>query len=268
MKPPTITNLEQTAVDVVLGMTGGYVLGFSDRTLAHFMADFGVDIDDARYGQLSKAKRLREFFRSESPDLVGRVLQRLLEERGERPGDDDLRELVGYRALLRRLQGHAPMAPLPQIQSSDEISTSYVRELEAKLTARLGSGDYEGAITASRTLLEEVLGALEQALTLRREDYKGDLPRQYKAVAKRLRIDDDRTDLDDRFKDVVRGLVQVVNGLSALSNAVSDRHARKKQPAPHHAHAVTSAARIAATFLVESYLYQVKNGALPPASRP
>ena len=73
-----------------------------------------------------------------------------------------------------------------------------------------GSG--RSRVTAARTMLEAALVKLERQLTTDPGDYRGDLPRQFKAVAKQLRIDEERTDLDDNFKQVVRGLVQVVNG--------------------------------------------------------
>jgi hypothetical protein len=78
------------------------------------------------------------------------------------------------------------------------------------------------------------------------------------AVAKLLRIDAARPDLDDRFKDVVRGLVSVVSGLAPLRNRISDGPARVRKPAPHHARFVVNASKTAALFLVESFKYQTR----------
>ncbi|MCA9603297.1 MAG: hypothetical protein KC417_14790, partial [Myxococcales bacterium] len=77
------------------------------------------------------------------------------------------------------------------------LSTDYVRELTEKADGRLADGDRDGAITAARTMLEAVLVELEKQLVGAPGGYKGDLPKQFKAVAKQLRIDDERTDLDD-----------------------------------------------------------------------
>jgi hypothetical protein len=80
---PPVTALELRVIEDVLGMESGYVLDFSDRSFATFFEDFGVDIGDDRYcaDGLSKAKRLRRFLRTADADLVGRVLQGLLEYR-------------------------------------------------------------------------------------------------------------------------------------------------------------------------------------------
>jgi hypothetical protein len=160
------------------------------------------------------------------------------------------------------LVGAADIA-LPPAGSTDVLSSQYVRELADKCETKLSSGDFDGAITNARTLLEEVLHALEIALAGSRGDYSGDLPKQFKAVAKLLRMDDERPDLDQRFKDVVRGLTATVNGLASLRNKMSDGHARERKPAPHHARLVVNAAKTVALFLVESYRAQRERGLIP-----
>jgi hypothetical protein len=173
--------------------------------------------------------------------------------------------ISGRTTYAARRRGDRTVA-LPDVAHATDILTDvYVRELSAKCDERLASGDLDGAITVARTLLEAVLGELEQRLAGQRRDHKGDLPRQFKAVTKLLRMDEARTDLDDRFKDVIRGLVMLVNGLAPLRNKLSDGHARVRKPAPHHARVVVNAAKTTASFLVESYLYQREQGLLPPA---
>ena len=65
-------------------------------------------------------------------------------------------------------------------------------------------------------MLEAVLVELETKLAGAPGDYKGDLPKQFKAVAKQLRIVDVRAVLDDNFKLGARGLVQVGNVLAPI----------------------------------------------------
>ena len=60
----------------------------------------------------------------------------------------------------------------------------------------------------------------------------------------------------------MRGLVQTVNGLASLQNKISDRHARTRKPAPHHARVVVNAAKTVAVFLVESFAAQTAAGLL------
>ncbi len=233
MRVPNITVLDERALDDVFGMSGGYVLDFSDRTFALFFGDLGIDIDELTPAG-SKAKRLRAFLRETDGPRAARVLEALLDYRGPREGDETSIGLVKVKNIVARLR-NTQVAMLPVTRAVDTLSLAYVHELEAKVDARLSAADFEGAITAARTMVEAVLVELETRLAGTPSDYKGDLPRQFKAVAKHLRIDDERPDLDDNFKQVARGLVQIVNGLAPIRNKMSDGHARARKPEPHHA---------------------------------
>ena len=167
--------------------------------------------------------------------------------------------------VARRRASGAVALPDP-ILATDVLSDEYVRELSGKCDARLASEDLDGAVTVARTLLEAVLSELEARLAGARGNYKGNLPKQFKKVTKLLRMDEQRPDLDDRFKDVIRGLVMVANGLAPLRNKMSDGHARERKPAPHHAHVVVNAAKTVSVFLVESYTYQIAKGLIHETS--
>ncbi len=183
-------------------------------------------------------------------------------------------ELVEARAIsgkptfaARRRASGAVALPDP-VHATDVLSDEYVRELAGKCDFRLASGDLEGAVTVARTLLEAILSELERRLSGVKDDYRGDLPKQFKRVTKLLRMDTERSDLDARFKDVIRGLVMVANGLAPLRNSMSDGHARERKPAPHHARVVVNAAKTVSAFLVESYNYQIETGQLQDMSVP
>jgi hypothetical protein len=169
-------------------------------------------------------------------------------------------ELSGRPVYSGRRQGAAQVRLAQSTEPIDVLSDEYIQELSHKCDERLARSDFDGAITAGRTVLEAILAELEQRLAGSRGDYKGDLPKQFKKVAKLLKMDDERQDLDDRFKDVVRGLVMVTHGLAPLRNKMSDGHARERKPAPHHARVVVNAAKTVAAFLVESYAFQQKKG--------
>lgn len=172
-------------------------------------------------------------------------------------------EPISGRPMFVAKRCASPAVVLPDvIHTTDVLTDEYVRELAAKCDSRLASGDLDGAITAARTMLEAVLVELEKRLAGAPGDYKGDLPRQFKAVTKQLRIDDERDDLNDNFKQVARGLVQVVNGLAPIRNKMSDGHARQRKPEVHHARVIVNATKTVATFLVESFLAQRERGLL------
>jgi hypothetical protein len=175
-------------------------------------------------------------------------------------------QLSGRAVYSARRQTTAQVRLSPSREPTDVLSDEYVQELAHKCDERLAKGDFEGAITTGRTVLEAILVALEKRIAGTRGDYKGDLPKQFKQVAKLLKMDDKRPDLDARFKDVIRGLVMVTNGLAPLRNKMSDGHARERKPAPHHARVVVNAAKTVASFLVESYAFQCGKGSLGKTS--
>lgn len=252
MSASALNTADLRIVEQVLDMGGGYVLDFNNRTFAEFFADLDVEIESEDSG-LSKAKRLRAFFRSASTAECARVLHALLEYRGKQVGDKQRVSIDKYRAIVSRLEGIAvPLTAAPV--DPDVLTLQYVRELSDKAERRLTASDLEGAITVSRTLVEAVLEQLEIRLTGVSGTYAGDLQRQYKAVAKILRIDDKDDQVDEGFKQIARGLVQIVNGLAAIRNMASDGHARHVQPQDRHARVAVNSAKTVASFLVEVYL--------------
>lgn len=263
MRAPALTTSDLRVIEQVLDMGGGYVLDFSNRTFAEFFADLDVDIEPEATG-LSKAKRLRAFFHSASTAECARVLHALIEYREPRADDENRASLDKYRAIVSRLEGIAvPLSPAPS--GPDVLTLQYVRELSDKAERRLASSDFEGAITVSRTLIEAVLEQLEIRLTGATGTYSGDLQRQYKAVAKILRIDDKDEQVDEGFKQIARGLVQIVNGLAAIRNMASDGHARHVQPQARHARVAVNSAKTVVSFLVEVYLAKHSRTTVPVA---
>lgn len=176
------------------------------------------------------------------------------------------KRISGRPTFVARRRASGTVALPDPVYATDVLSDEYVRELAGKCDSRLASDDLDGAVTVARTLLEAVLSELEVRLAGAKGNYKGDLPRQFKQVTKLLHMDEQRSDLDDRFKDVIRGLVMVANGLAPLRNKMSDGHARERKPAPHHARVVVNAAKTVSAFLVESYAYQIAKGLIENVS--
>lgn len=121
---PNIRRLDMLLIDDLFEMGGGYVLNFSDRTLAEFFAELDIDIDDPHYARngTSKAKRLRCFLQSVDIPTAVRTLKALWEYR------EAVREHFGqpekmhgakdrFEQLIERIQGgaspvvHPPAAP-------------------------------------------------------------------------------------------------------------------------------------------------------------
>ena len=76
-----LSNIEKRSLEKLLGMSSGYVLNFSNRTLDEFVVDStGRSIYDAKYesGSGSKAHRLRAFWTAEPNHVVSKLLGDLL----------------------------------------------------------------------------------------------------------------------------------------------------------------------------------------------
>jgi hypothetical protein len=123
---------EKNLLEEFLEMGGGFVLNFSDRTFADFLRDFNIAINDAPYLEGhsgSKANRLRSFWERSSDQLVGEVLQELIEYaesyRPDYPGAD------GCRSIAARLQAKGPTPELPPLASAiDQQATTLRRIVE------------------------------------------------------------------------------------------------------------------------------------------
>lgn len=78
----SLTPLEKRHLEDLFGMSGGYVLSFTNDSFAQLFRDTAnIEIYDIRYafnGE-SKARRLRSFWELESDPLVGKILSTILE---------------------------------------------------------------------------------------------------------------------------------------------------------------------------------------------
>lgn len=143
----------------------------------------------------------------------------------------------------------------------------FIHEQLSKCESKLSDGDFDGAITNSRSLLEAILLEMEHSLSGEQNPYDGDLPKLYRRVLKKLNLDPSRKDISDSLKQVLSGLISVVAGLSSLRNRMSDAHVRSYRPSEHHARLVVNASRTISDFLCQTYVYQIKAGFISAKGR-
>jgi hypothetical protein len=114
-----LTNQEKRNLEKMLGMGGGYVLTFSNRTFADFVLDStGKNIYDESYnsGSGSKANRLRAFWTNEPSHLVGRLLRDLLAHAQEiNVQPDSPAVLETCRRTAERLLASGPVVEIEAI---------------------------------------------------------------------------------------------------------------------------------------------------------
>jgi hypothetical protein len=113
--------MEKKKLEKLFQMSSGYVLDFSNRTLAEFVAEStGRDIYDAKYyyASGSKANRLRAFWRLEPNHVVGKLLHDLLEYCRPAAGDTAQSHLFQEcERIAKRLQQSAPVEALDAIMA-------------------------------------------------------------------------------------------------------------------------------------------------------
>lgn len=134
-----------------------------------------------------------------------------------------------------------------------KYSNEYLRELWAKCLERRES-DPEGAITASRTLLE---GTCRYILDKLGEDYDKSekLPQLFSKTTKALDLAPSEH-TEQQFKQLISGGFSIVNGLSSLRNEISDSHAINHgygRPSYVHSTLCVNTAGVISEFLLSTY---------------
>lgn len=144
----------------------------------------------------------------------------------------------------------------------DALTQLAIDENIRKCESKLSEGDFSGAITNARSLIEAVLIGIEKDLEPSAAAYDGDLVKLYKRVQKLLNLEPDRKDIADPLRQILSGLTSIVNGLAAMRNRMSDAHAASYRPSRHHAKLAVYSATTLADFLFETKSYQHRRGAL------
>lgn len=215
--------------------------------------------------------RLRELNGSEA---IGALIRQILDPREFLDGDLKVENAIEYVNKRLSYDGfevaiHAGVAKIRDLDGANvecrhpfDGSTDdghlFIDEQIQKAERKIQEGDYDGAITNARSLLEAVLVDLEASNGENVIAYDGDLPKLYRRVGKYLNLDPANPELDNPFKQVLSGLISVVTGLSGLSNKLGDRHARTYKPAKHHAVLVVNASKTLANFLFATHAYRAE----------
>lgn len=148
--------------------------------------------------------------------------------------------------------------------SVDPLAQEFIEQQIYKCQTKIQNEDYDGAITNARSLLESVLGEIEQRLVEDAPEPDGNLGKLFKRVQKELNLEPGRTDVSGSLKQVLSGLTSIVHGIAPIRNCMSDAHRRTYKPAKHHARLAVNASQSACDFLIQSYHYQVEKGYITP----
>src|SRR5690606_33537767 len=123
----SLTDIEKRYFESLLGMSGGYVMDYTDQTFDEFFKRHRVAIHDVKYQTYgsSKAKKLRSFWEQEPDALVGKVLSELLdasEAIGTLNGQQsDSTVLAKARGIVARLEGKVMSSAASAAQTVDDF---------------------------------------------------------------------------------------------------------------------------------------------------
>lgn len=142
--------------------------------------------------------------------------------------------------------------------SSANDAHEFIDEQIEKSEQKILAGDYDGAITNARSLIEGVMRDIECALDSDApKEYDGNMVKLYRRVQKILNLEPSRPDIDAPLKQVLSGLNSIINGLATIRNCMSDAHVRSYNPSKHHAVLVVNSAKTLANFLYDTKEYQL-----------
>jgi hypothetical protein len=137
-----------------------------------------------------------------------------------------------------------------------KLTESSISEHIAKARAKIDAGDYSGAITSSYTLIEGFLKEMLRRLNISFNEDEGNIQKLYGLAAEPLNLSPKGEHLESYLKTILQGLKGQISGLYELANKASDRHARRYNPARHHAKLAVNAAFTLCEFLLDSFEYQ------------
>jgi hypothetical protein len=190
-------------------------------------------------------------------------LQRVTERN---PGDQN----VTMNALLRRMErdgfrfengrfvAHSAEAAIVHAPSLVQLTEDSIQEHIEKARAKVAGGDAAGAISSAYTLIEGFLKQLLRRTGTPFNENEGDIRNLYKALCSPLHLDPKGESLESYLRAILEGLQRQIGGMFEVANKASDRHARRYNPAPHHARLAVNAAFTLCEFLLESFEYQQK----------
>jgi len=109
-------------------------------------------------------------------------------------------------------------------ESLGEIENDFLTEQIKKCDDKILEGDFDGAITNARTLF--------------------------------LNLDPSNIDYSDSIKQILSGLISIINGLANMRNEMSDAHTRRYKPEKRHSKLAVNSSKTLSEFLIDTLIKQ------------
>lgn len=154
---------------------------------------------------------------------------------------------VGERFVIKKIGSEVKVAA-PAIKSIDR---SYIVSISERAMQDVTDGNYDEAITKSRTLLEEVFCyVIEKKGEAPSES--GDIGKLYNQVKHLYNMHQER-DMDKRINGLLSGLEKILSAIAEMRNKGSDSHgvgAKRINISEHHARLFVNSAMTMADFVL------------------
>jgi len=259
----TLSLADRRTLEEFLGMSGGYVLDFSDHTFGEFVFEaVGIDIHAEKYASVgtSKAKKLRAFLKLEPDHVVGKLLVAFVGYRATgniAAGAGGAALAQNCRQLASRLLASGPsLEPLKEqakILNADHLKEQ-IRRMEASVEE-----DPSLAIGTAKELVETCCKTI---LTERGKPVAGtpDVPTLTKETFKALKLVPDGVPEAARGADVIKRLLSnlatIGSGLAELRGLYGTghgKHGNAKGLTARHARLAVGAAASLCVFLFQTH---------------
>lgn len=157
---------------------------------------------------------------------------------------------VGKVFVIRKL-GSTVNVAAPSVKTIDR---SYITDLSDRAMKDVIDGNYDSAITKSRTLLEEVFCYVIEKKGEEPSE-SGDIGKLYNQVKQLYNMHQSK-DMNKRINGLLSGLEKILSAIAEMRNKGSDSHgvgAKRINIADHHARLFVNSAMTMADFILEVY---------------
>ena len=259
----SLTMIEKRVLENFLEMGSGYVLDFHDQDFGDLVKEVvDIDIHSDKYMILgtSKAKKLRAFWKIESDNLVGQLLNALIKyskDTAQEPTEDEQKLADRYRKIASRLLNSS--ANLEDIRKKAEL---FDANHLAKQIQRMESSvdtDPSLAIGTAKELIETcckiILANREVEIPA-----KPDIPTLTKATIKELNL------VPEGIPNTARGatvIKRLLSNLSTIAHSLAElrglygtghgQHGSTSELPTRHAKLAVGAASTLSVFLFETH---------------
>lgn len=154
---------------------------------------------------------------------------------------------VGGVFVIRKL-GSTVSVAAPSVKTIDR---SYITDLSDRAMKDVIDGNYDSAITKSRTLLEEVFCYVIEKKG-KEPSESGDIGKLYNQVKQLYNMHQSK-DMDKRINGLLSGLEKILSAIAEMRNKGSDSHgvgAKRINIADHHARLFVNSAMTMADFVL------------------